>query len=145
MKTPRELLLSRHLKAERKLDAVRESVVGELRHRETKVKSQAEGFVSLLLHWAAAPWRELVLPNRRIWTGLATVWVVLIFVNLLQRDNVASRNAPHAHAPAVMVSWQVQQRWINELLADRVPLPDTGRARNTAPRPRTENSGVATA
>jgi hypothetical protein len=154
MKTPREILLSRHQAAEAKLDGVRESIVATLGERRPPVMQTAGAkgsewlaiLASFCRRCAAAPWQELILPSRRLWTGLAAVWVVLLVINFSQRDTGGA--ARSIHAPAVMVSWQVQQRWVNELLADRADRmtpPDIDRPRNVIPRPRTEHAGVAMA
>ena len=143
MKTPRDILLERHRAAEPTLDAIRRGVVaGEFNNKETK--EPKEGLVAWLLRCLTAPWRELILPSRRIWTGLATVWALIFIINLSQRDTISSVTGKPVRSPAVMMSWQVQQRWMNELLADRLAPPEADRPRNVTPRPRTENSGVAT-
>jgi hypothetical protein len=94
---------------------------------------------------AGAPWRELILPSRRIWMGLGAVWAVLILINVLQGDHTGRAAGSRAVSPSVMASWQVQQRWMNELLADRAIPPDTDRPRNPAPRPRSEETRWAMA
>jgi len=149
MKTPREILLNRHRAAESRLDAIRRVAVAAAggvhpaapasgRYAQT---AWAAG-VSLCVRYATAPWRELILPSRRVWTGLAAVWAVLILINTFQRDPAGSRHAHGVGSPTVMASWQVQQRWMNELLADRSAPPDADRPRNVTPRPRTEISKI---
>jgi hypothetical protein len=145
MKTPREILLARHRAAEPKLDAIRQAAVATIRDRRPAVMTTGEaGLQALWWHWATAPWRELILPSRRIWTGLAAVWIILIIVNVSQRDAGAGK-ARSGGGIAPMASWQVQQRWMNELLADRSSPPDVDRPRNAAPRPRSEHLGIDTA
>lgn len=68
MRTVREVLMAEHAGVEGRLDALRERVVGgELAGRES-------------LWWRM--WSELVLPCRRVWVGLAMVWVVVVGLHL---------------------------------------------------------------
>jgi hypothetical protein len=134
MKTPREILFARHQAVVPKLDAIRDEAVSELaaiRPRET--------FVNL----PARFWQELVLPCRRLWAGLATVWVLIVIINFAQRDNVNSITGQPAQPELVVMSLQAQQRWLNELLADRAAPVEADRPRNFLPKPRTETSETA--
>ena len=90
-------------------------------------------------------WRELILPSRRIWAGLAAVWLLLLIINLSQRDPVSGVTGQPVHAPAVTMSWQLQQRWMDELLADRSPSPEADRPRTAPSRPRTEEHEIMAA
>ena len=144
MKPPRDLLFARHQAALPKLDAIRREVVAELNHQETKEQSFSSFLVTSLLGCSNKLWRELVWPCRRIWTGMAAVWVLLAIVNLAQRDGSRSNHANSALAAPMMMSLQAQQRWVNELLADRSPPPEVVRPRIYSPKPRTETSEVIT-
>jgi hypothetical protein len=153
MKTPREILLARHRSTEPRLDAIRQaSVAAVYRRNATDDASQRRSqtaatihFVSWCLRCPNKLWSELILPSRRIWTGLATVWVLLFAINFSQRDKVSSVTGQPVRSPAVMVNWQTQQRWMNELLADHSAPAEADRPRNIVPRPRTENFGISTA
>ena len=145
MKTPREILLARHGNVEPKLDGIRRAVVNELNNKAAKTQSWAAGFVSWCLDCLSAPWRELILPSGRVWTGLAVVWALILVVNVSLRDNVSSVTGQPVHSAPVMMSWQVQQRLMNEVLADRVAPPDVERPRNDVPRPRTETDEMKAA
>ena len=135
MKTPRDILLDHHRRLEAKLDAIRQTAVATAGDRRTPAVPAPFG----VFNWPMVWWRELILPNRRLWSGLATIWVLLLLINVSQRDPVSSVTGKPASAPALMMSWQVQQRWMNELLADRTPAPAMDRPWNVAPRPRTEH------
>jgi hypothetical protein len=144
MKTPREILLEQHRSAAPKLDAIRREVVEELNNQETKEQSRPASLVASLLGCSNKLWLELIWPCRRIWTGLAAVWVLLFIVDFSQRDNVSGVTGKPARSGEVIMSLQAQQRWMNELLADRSAPPETDRSRNFAPKPRSETLGTAT-
>ena len=81
MKTPREILLNQHRIAETRLNQIRREVVANLRHKETAARE-----TPLLLAAALKLWRELVLPARMAWAGIAAVWVVIGILSLSQFD-----------------------------------------------------------
>jgi hypothetical protein len=145
MKTPREILLARHRAAAPKLDAIRHEVIQELNNKGTKEQSRPASLVASLLGCSNKLWQELIWPCRRIWTGLAAVWVLLFIVDFSQRDNVSGVTGKPARSGEVIMSLQARQRWMNELLADRSAPPETDRSRNFAPKPRSETLGTGTA
>jgi hypothetical protein len=144
MKTSRDILFARHQAAAPKLDAIRRSVVDELNNQTTKEQSFFAVFVSSFLCCSNKFWLELVWPCRRIWTGLATVWLLLFIVNFSQRDNASSVTGQPVRSGGIIMSAQAQQRWMNELFADRSSPPEAERPRNFAPKPRTEKTETAT-
>jgi hypothetical protein len=146
MKTPREVLLTRHEAAGPKLDALREQVVGELRLARTRP------VIDILRHMVSAGcgfprtlWRELILPARRIWSGLAAVWVLVLICNLSPRDPAGRMTGQAMRAAPIMVSQEIQQRWMNELLAERLVPAEADRLRNAPPRPHTERESRSVA
>jgi hypothetical protein len=159
MKTPREILFARHQAAKPRLDAIRQAAVAAVCDRResasdaTERRSQtaattrswAATLVSVCLRGLTTPWRELILPTRRIWTGLATVWVLIFIINLSQRDTTSSVTGQPVRSPAVMMSLEVQQRWMNELFADRSTPPEADRPKNIVPKPRTEKNEMTPA
>ena len=145
MKTPRDILLERQRAAEPKLDAIREAVISELHQHDAEPQRWPRALMSWLLRGSNPLWRELILPSHRIWTGLAAVWLLLLLINVSLRDPVSSVTGQPVHSPAVMMSWQVQQRWMDELLADRSAPPEADRPPNAPPRPRTEENEMMAA
>jgi hypothetical protein len=144
MKTPRDILFARHQAAAPKLDAIRREVVRELNNQETKEQSFPASLVSSLLGCSNKFWLELIVPCRRTWSGLATIWVLIFLINLSQRENVSSVTGKPVRSGGAPINLQAQQRWMNELFADRsVPL-EAERPRNFAPKPRTEKTETAT-
>jgi len=138
MKTPREILLARHRAAGDKLDAIRQSVIA----REVSgVAPLPRNSQSWWLRCLSIPWQELFLPSRRVWSALAAVWILIFVVNISQRDPINRVTGRPEHAPAVMMSWQVQQQLMSQLLAERSTPVEADRPQNSPPRPRTQNRG----
>jgi hypothetical protein len=144
MKTPREVLFARHQAAAPKLEALRREVVAGLKRQDTKAQSGAATLAAWCLGGSNKLWLELVWPCRRIWTGLAVVWILIFIVNFSQRDNVGRITVKSVRSGEMIMSLQAQQRWMNELMADSSAPPEADRPRNVAPKPRTEKSGTAT-
>jgi hypothetical protein len=83
MKTPREILLDRHRPAGPKLDAVRETALAAaFPGAERDAKQPVEIRAPFAIRVAHVLWRELFLPCRRIWAGLAAVWLVILILNM---------------------------------------------------------------
>ncbi|HSY17364.1 MAG TPA: zf-HC2 domain-containing protein [Candidatus Acidoferrales bacterium] len=89
-------------------------------------------------------WQKLILPSRRTWAGLATVWVLLIAINIVLRGQ-SSATAGKPVTLAAMISYGDQQKLLNELFADRSPTVDADRPKNYSPKPRTEKAQFFTA
>jgi hypothetical protein len=135
MKTPREILLERHRAAGTKLDAIRRSVVAGLDPEATKEQSGTNFLAAWMFGCADRLWQELFLPSRRVWSGLAAVWVLILVINFAERDPAP---AGKATAAPVMMNLAEQQRLLNELFADRTPAADADREKTFLPKPRTE-------
>jgi hypothetical protein len=127
MKTPREILLERHQAAAPELDAIRQSAVAAVCDRRLEIndaherRSQTAATMILKTFW-----RELILPSRRIWAGLAAVWLVLAAVNLSQRDHSPAGAMKSAPTPDLILTFRQQERLLTELIG-----PDE--ARSVAP------------
>jgi hypothetical protein len=120
MKTPREILLERHRAAVPQLDAIRREILDAKFRRRNLV---------------ATLWGELILPSRRVWSGLAAAWLLILVVNFAERDPAPAGKL--SAAPA-MISLGEQQRLLNEYFADRTPAADADREKTFSPKPRTE-------
>src|SRR5450631_2714615 len=86
MKTPRDILFGRHQAATPKLDAIRHKFMTELNNQATKEQSRPDSLVPWFMGCSNQLWLELIWPFRRIWTGLAAVWILIFIVNVSQRD-----------------------------------------------------------
>lgn len=131
MKTPREILLERHQAAAPKLDAIRRKIVSaEFRRNK---------FAATVFNWLFLPWRELVLPSRRIWTGLAAVWVLILAANFSLQDHSQVAMSKVSPSPVMMLTFQQQEKMLGELFGQdepRVAEP----AKTFVPQPRSEKS-----
>jgi hypothetical protein len=145
MKTPREILLARHQAAVPQLDAIRRSVVMELDTPKTQTQSFLVSLVSGLLGGSHNLWQELVWPCRRIWTGLAVIWILIFAVNFFQRDRTPATLAKSAPTAGMMLTFRDQQKMLNELFADRTLPSEAERPRIFSPKPRTETAYFLTA
>jgi hypothetical protein len=137
MKTPREILLAQHHAANPKLDALRLSVVAIVA-REQRLEPAARTTLFQTL------WHELILSSRRTWTGMAAIWAFILIVNFSQQDKVSSVTGKAVHPGGPVMSLQAQQRWMNELFADRALPPEADRPRNFSPKPRTAATRTVT-
>ena len=120
MKTPREILLERHRAAEPKLDTIRERVV-KIKFREgrrvavPKIRVAGTATLPFLI------WRELFLPSRRIWAGLAACWIFLALVNLSMDRHSHARIAVASATPEMIQSYRQQERLLAELIGGNEP------------------------
>ncbi|HZL13265.1 MAG TPA: hypothetical protein VFC85_03905 [Verrucomicrobiae bacterium] len=122
MKTPRDILFARHENVEPKLDAIRLSVARELNNKETREQSFQEFFASLFLGCSKNFWDELIFPCRRIWTGLAAIWILIFVVNLSQRDpaEMMARKSPPP-SPEMIMAFRQQEKLLAELIGSNEP------------------------
>jgi hypothetical protein len=154
MKTPREILFKRYQTAQPQLDRLREEVVSEIRNPKAEARKiglgdvdssfgtrtsfgpRTSGFGPGLLRAVRVVWLELIWPSRRIWAGLAVVWLALLAFNLGQ-GALVSGGARSAPAPAMVQSFVEQERLLAELLQPAKPAPVVEQPR-PATRPRSE-------
>jgi hypothetical protein len=143
MRTPREILLARHRAAEPNLDDIRQSVVGELNDRNSasrtakKTQSFPDKLVSLFLGCPNAIWHEVIWPARRIWAGLAAVWLLIFAVNFSMRNHATIRMAKSSAAPEVIMALRQQQQLLSELIGpDDPPVAEV--QKTYLPRPASE-------
>lgn len=76
MKTPRELLLERHLGAEPRLNALRQSVVGDLASTAVPPRHSSGGWLAGMGAWMSA-----LRPLQRQWVALGAVWILAAALN----------------------------------------------------------------
>jgi hypothetical protein len=143
LKTPREILLKRHQATAPKLDAIRREVLVELNHKDTKERSWTDNFVTLCLVGSKQLWLELIWPCRRIWTGLAAVWVFILAANISLREHSPAiiKSGPSSE---MIMTLKDQQKILAELLTDHSLPHDADRQKIFSPKPRTEGMEILT-
>jgi hypothetical protein len=144
MKTPLEILFTRHQTASPKLDAVRREVVAVAADVNRRKPVREFTFAATLAKTVTLPFQELIWPCRRIWTGVAAVWILIFTVHFSLRDDAGGGAGKTVRSAEIVMSLQAQQRWMNELFADRLTPPDADRPRNFTPKPRSEKFQTAT-
>jgi hypothetical protein len=138
MKTPRDTLFQRHQAAAPKLDAIRREVMAGLNHQDAKAQRGTVNFLSLCLGGSNKLWLELVWPCRRIWAGLAAVWILIFAVNFSQRDpaEMMARKSPPP-SPEIMLAFRQQEMLLAEL-TDQKETPIAEPPKQLLPQPRSE-------
>jgi hypothetical protein len=137
MRTPREILLSRHRSTEPKLDRMwTNDLSTELRSKATSGHEN----VFLATGWTLC--RELILPSRRIWAGLACAWVLIAVFNLASSEpttKVVAQSRPRSSEEIHTLI--EQQRMFAQLLG---PLAEpTYTQKPASPGPRSECAAQA--
>ncbi|HXT13642.1 MAG TPA: hypothetical protein VN873_18975 [Candidatus Angelobacter sp.] len=135
MKTPREILLEHHRSAHAKLDAVRTNALREIADGHSAKEDTSPNHV-------ATPWmffRELFLPARGVWKGLAACWAVILVLHFAARDSsptVAKTLPPPS--PGMLQALRPQQELLAELLSGDTKPTNAEQPRRSHPSPRTE-------
>ena len=91
------------------------------------------------LHW----WQDVIWPWRRVWAGVAAVWLVILAGNLSLREPSSAITAKSA-APSqeAIASFRDQQKILAELLAGDSAPRYAERQKIFSPKPRTERFKV---
>jgi hypothetical protein len=134
MKESLEILLKHHRSVEPKLDRIwAESLATELQSEAMPTRQN----VFLAVGWTL--WRELVLPSRRIWAGLACAWLLIAVLNLASSEpstKVASKVQPPSHEE--IQALLEQRRMLAQLIG---PLSEPAYTqKRTAPGPRSDRA-----
>ena len=140
MRTPREILLKRHQTVEPKLERMwNESLAPSV----AAVCDRRDSKDNLLLAAGWALWRELVLPSRRIWAGLACAWVLIAVLNLASAESttkvVSQVKPPSSEELRALIE---QRRMLVQLIG---PLSEpVYTQKRTTPGPRSERAAQTT-
>jgi hypothetical protein len=141
MKTPREILLNRHRSAAPKLDAIRREVMkvaADVNRRKQPVRELT--FAAALANAIRLSFLELIWPCRRIWTGLAAVWILIFIFNFSQRDpsELMARKTPPP-SPEMILTFRQQEKLLAELMGPNEPQA-AAPPKPFLPQPRSEGS-----
>jgi hypothetical protein len=127
MKTPREILLSRHRDVEPKLESLWRATL----HRGLDDRADATERVPPV----AKLWQELIWPCRRVWTGLACAWVLIIALHLASSEP-ATREASKTGPPSrdEMQAMVEQRRMLAQLIGEEPKPIDKHQLDSPGPR-----------
>jgi len=135
MKTPHDLLLARHETVRSKLDALRRQVIAKLAPGSDAEEPTRPGFMAQL-------WAELFWSCRRIWIGLACVWVFILVLHSIGAPTPAPGTARTARPPTtaeLRLALTAQARLRAELFGSE-PRPHARTSQPQMPGPRSEHS-----
>lgn len=134
MRTPREILLRRHKAVEPRLGRMWSEALAPIL---TKEGDAVRPNVLIAIGWKM--WRELILPSRRIWAGLACAWVAIAVVNLASSKaptKVVIQTKPPSHEE--MRALTEQRRMLAQLIGP--PSEPANAHKRTSPGPRSERT-----
>ena len=89
-------------------------------------------------------WQQLILPSRRIWAGLAAVWVLLLGANVSLHGGPQTAVAKSAPTSEMILSFRQQEKILAELIGPN-ELRATAAPKPFSPQPRSEQQFEATA
>lgn len=117
MKTPREIILERHRNAETKLDRIAPNKLAAIARESTNAKV-TEGFSAHVRFVFEGFWTECVLPWRRVWAGMAAVWVAIFALHIATRGTSGSTGGEMAATknPLVLSALREQKQMLAQLL-----------------------------
>jgi hypothetical protein len=143
MKTPREILLNRHQAAQTELDRIRQTVVAEMPQPAPNAeKRSSPRELPLLLAAALKLWRELILPCRRTWAGLAAVWLVIVGFHIGGADSSgAAARTPVVPGQELRIALAQRRAWLAELA--QFPRAETVERAKPDRQPRSERRATS--
>jgi hypothetical protein len=126
MKTPRDILLARHQSVTPKLDGIRHEAVNSQFHQRS--------FAAAISDFLGMLWRELILPSRRIWTGLAAIWILIFVANVSMRGHSEIKMANSSPTREMILTYRQQEQLLTELIGPNDP-PVAEPQKKYSPRP----------
>jgi len=126
MKTPREILLDRHRNAESKLDAIRRDVLAEFVPAEPAIESPRPTPPFSFSMLRTKVWRELVLPCRHVWVGLAAAWMLILGLHLaagMGQTSSVTGNQVSRPGPEIIAAVRERRELMAQLLDPFTSLP----------------------
>jgi hypothetical protein len=138
MKTPRDILFARHQNAAPKLDTIRREVLQAEYVRKGRRAAVPKFRAADTATLPFLIWRELIFPCRRIWAGLAAIWILIFAINFSQRDkSEMMANKTPLPSPDMILVFRQQERLLAEL-TDQKETPIAEPPKLFLPQPRSE-------
>ncbi|MGO8698884.1 MAG: hypothetical protein ACLQVY_14310 [Limisphaerales bacterium] len=140
MRTPREILLHHHRTAIPKLNVLRREVVRQLNPRQPSHRA------AWLLCFPGNFWCQMIWPARRVWTGLAATWLLILVANFSLRTGTPQKTASiSSNSYGFVLSLREEEQLLggfNEAPAPKMAAPPAHQP--SLLRPRTERRGHVT-
>ncbi len=89
-------------------------------------------------------WRDVIWPRRRVWTGLAAIWVIILMGNL-SLPNPAQKLAGKSSPQEMIAALKDQQKILAELMTIHSGPSEAEPEKIYSPKPRTEGRMILTA
>jgi len=123
MKTPREIILERHQSAEAKLKLIRAEDLAACMHAAEVPASVPPRPAFSVWRIAQDFWAESIYPWRRVWVGMAAVWLGILVVNVAPSStpHLAMRKSYKPDSPIVMAALREQKQMFAQLLGPALP------------------------
>jgi hypothetical protein len=88
-------------------------------------------------------WHDVVWSSRRVWAGLAAVWMLILAGNLSLHDHPQGFTARSSRpAKEIMMAFKDRQTTLADLLADHSTPDEADRPKLFLPKPRTEYTRI---
>jgi hypothetical protein len=145
MRSPREILLGRHQATRAKLDEVRRRALATAFDTAEPARAVEPGEdFPWLRALAQALWAELVWPCRRVWIGLAMVWLIIAVLHLAIDEAGVNRPARATRpGPQLANLLREQNQFRAQLLETRTLEPTAELPPDSIPKARRPRSQVA--
>ncbi|HXR47613.1 MAG TPA: hypothetical protein VN784_09255 [Candidatus Limnocylindrales bacterium] len=89
-------------------------VAADVNRREQPVREWT--FTVTLANVVRLSFLELIWPCRRIWGGLAAVWILILVANVSMQDRSQATMAKTAPSAEMIMTWRQQERLLAELM-----------------------------
>jgi hypothetical protein len=126
MKTPREIILERHRAAEEKLNAISAEELASVSRASAEVQTRSN--ITALFHDVIEGfWHQAIWPWRRVWAGLAAIWIGILALHLASGELPHSSRAEMAETrnPQVLSALREQNKLMVQLLdPPAAPAPE---------------------
>jgi hypothetical protein len=122
MKTPREFILERHRSADEKLQSIRPDELAALAAASSVQAATADRPRFSLVLAATTFWRESIRPWRRVWAGLAAIWIAILALQISSTEHPGtSAKFAASSATQALAAWQERNRLLAQFLGPDAP------------------------
>lgn len=121
MKTLREIILERHRAVETKFEGIGPEKLAAIARESSDVRKR-EGFSARIRSAVDGLWTECFLPWRRVWAGIAAVWIAIFALHIAARGKASPGSGEMAATknPQVLSALREQKQMLAQLLGPTV-------------------------